>query len=79
VQTQPFTVINDTIAPTVAITVPSVAPLRFAVTWAGSDADPSTSSGQGSGVRHYEVQFKQAGEVNWSEWLTETSQTIETL
>jgi hypothetical protein len=50
-----------------AITILAQASLLFAVVWAGSDT--------GSGLRHYEVQVKPQGEVEWTPWLTETSQT----
>jgi RHS repeat-associated protein len=60
---QSFAVVNDTVSPAATITVPSVAGLRFAVTWAGSDAE--------AGVRSYEVEFKD-GAGAWTEWLTET-------
>jgi RHS repeat-associated protein len=62
-QAAPFRVVNDTIAPTVVITVPKVAPLRFQVVWTGDDSE--------SGVRSYEVEFKD-GAGAWTEWLPET-------
>jgi RHS repeat-associated protein len=51
----------------VAITIPTQANLRFSVTWAGIDT--------GSGLRHYEVQVKAQGEIDWTPWLTGTTQT----
>jgi hypothetical protein len=60
-------VVRDIVSPTVTITVPTQAGLRLAVTWAGIDT--------GSGLRHYEVQVMALGEIEWTPWLTETSQT----
>jgi hypothetical protein len=56
-----FTIVNDTVAPAAAITVPERAGLSFVVEWSGFDPSTSPSSGsgsfsgQGSGIRGYEV------------------------
>jgi hypothetical protein len=65
VGSESFVVVNDTVPPTATITAPSVAGLRFAVTWAGSDVE--------AGVRSYEVEFKD-GAGDWTAWLIETTQ-----
>jgi hypothetical protein len=66
VGTESFTVINDTTPPTAIITAPSVAGLRFGVSWTGSDGE--------AGVRGYEVEFQEDGGA-WTEWLTDTPLT----
>jgi RHS repeat-associated protein len=59
-----FSVVNDTVAPTAAITVPERAGLSFVVEWSGNDSE--------SGVQHYEVEYKE-DEGAWTEWLTGTT------
>jgi hypothetical protein len=61
-----FTLVRDATPPTPDITVPSVAPLTFDVTWSASDAE--------AGVRHFDVHYKQ-GAGSWTAWLTATTET----
>jgi RHS repeat-associated protein len=62
--TESFSVINDMIAPTAAITVPERAGLSFVVEWSGDD--------DAAGIREYEVQVRE-GEGDWTDWLTGTT------
>ncbi len=55
-----FTVVKDTVAPTVVLTAPTSADLRFEVAWGGDDP---------VGVRHYDVQFSADGGTTWTDWL----------
>jgi hypothetical protein len=66
VTTRPFTLVRDAMAPTASIQVPTAAPLRFEVTWAGQDSL--------SGVQDYDVAYKVEG-GDWLGWYTHTTQT----
>jgi RHS repeat-associated protein len=66
-QAQPFRVVQDAISPTAAITVPAVVPLEFQVAWGGQDSL--------SGVRHYDVQYRDALTPTWTAWLSGTAET----
>jgi RHS repeat-associated protein len=66
-QAQPFRVAQDAISPTAAITVPAAAGLSFQVVWAGQDGE--------SGVRGYEVQYRDALTPTWTAWLSGTAET----
>jgi RHS repeat-associated protein len=57
-------VVNDETAPTAMVSVPATSGLGIPVSWAGSDTE--------SGIRHYEVEVKEAG-GSWTDWLTETT------
>jgi RHS repeat-associated protein len=65
--TQPFTLFQDSISPTVTIAAPPVAPLHFRVSWLGQDGE--------SGLRDYDVQYKVGITGTWTPWLTNTTQT----
>ena len=59
-----FTIVKDTVAPTVVVTVPTIIGLMFEVGWFGADA---------VGAQHYDVQVSPANELTWSAWLSETT------
>jgi hypothetical protein len=65
--TQLFTLLKDTILPTVTIAAPPVAPLHFRVSWLGQDG--------ASGLRDYDVQYKVGMTGTWTSWLSDTTQT----
>jgi len=58
----------DAAPPTVTVSLPPVAGLRFSVGWAALD--------QAAGVESFEVQYRDAGELAWTAWLTGTTETI---
>ncbi len=59
-----FELVNDEVGPTVLIDVPPTSGLGVPVSWEGLDI--------GAGVRHYEVQVKEAG-GSWTAWLSDVS------
>ncbi len=59
-----FELVNDEVGPTVLIDVPPTSGLGVSVSWEGLDI--------GAGVRHYEVQVKEAG-GSWTAWLSDVS------
>jgi RHS repeat-associated protein len=67
-------VLIDTTPPNVTITVPKrYFPSRaLPISWSGTD--PSTSSGQGSGVASYDVQYR-LNDGSWADWLVRTTLT----
>ncbi len=59
-----FELVNDEVGPTVLIDVPPTSGLGVPVSWEGLDL--------GAGLRHYEVQVKEAG-GDWTAWLSDVS------
>ncbi|MBN1993694.1 MAG: hypothetical protein JW953_13415, partial [Anaerolineae bacterium] len=66
VSLQPLHVVNDETPPQVLFALPPLAGLALPVTWHGFD--------DAAGIRHYAVQYKREGEVEWTEWLTTTAE-----
>jgi predicted metal-dependent phosphoesterase TrpH len=71
---QPFRVVQDTLTPSAAITLPAAAGLQFQVVpglsartgWGGQDTL--------CGVRSYDVQYRDALTPTWTAWLSGTAE-----
>jgi RHS repeat-associated protein len=74
--TEAFTVTPDTIGPVVTFQMAETVPLHFTVAWSG--LDPSTGSGQASGLRDYDVEVSQNGGLSWDPWLSGVTATSAT-
>ncbi len=67
VYSAPTTLILDTAVPTSTLTVYQIPDGNYPISWSGSDAT--------SGIANYNVFYRQQGEMDWTPWFTETSQT----
>ncbi|MEW5956655.1 MAG: fibronectin type III domain-containing protein [Chloroflexota bacterium] len=64
---QPFSVSRDVTPPQMmTVTIPSAAGLRFSVAFSATDA--------GAGIRGYNVHYRTEGQVDWTPWLTGTTE-----
>jgi hypothetical protein len=61
--------IVDSQVPSVTVSAGPSGPVTLLVSWAGSDPSPS------SGIRGYDVQYRQGTSGSWTPWLTNTTQT----